>query len=163
MKVKSLIQEVYSSPVGELEFISTTQGVRHIKYAQENYNNSLINNNIAAASVESYNKITTQLAEYFAGNRKEFTLPLDLQGTGFQKIVWNEILQIPYGQTRTYGEIAKNIGRPKAPRAVGLACNKNPLILIVPCHRVVGSNGNLTGYAGGLLKKQWLLKHENAI
>lgn len=101
-----------------------------------------------------------QLAEYFAGIRKEFDLPLHIQGTEFQKAVWQTLLDIPYGETRSYGEIAAAIGNPKACRAVGMACNRNPIWIIIPCHRVVGHNKSLTGYEGGLPMKKWLLDLE---
>ena len=105
-------------------------------------------------------RAAAQLAEYFAGKRKEFDLPLCPQGTDFQKAVWQALLEIPYGQTRSYGEIAASIGNPKASRAVGMACNRNPIWVLIPCHRVVGKNKSLTGYAGGLDRKQWLLDLE---
>lgn len=102
------------------------------------------------------------LGEYFAGKRPVFNLPLAGRGTAFQQAVWRALQAIPYGQTRTYGQVAASIGRPKAVRAVGQACHVNPWGIIVPCHRVVGTNGKLTGYAGGLSKKEWLLNWENA-
>lgn len=101
-----------------------------------------------------------QLDEYFVGNRKEFDLPLKPMGTEFQQKVWNALLEIPYGETRYYGEIADNIGNPKAPRAVGLANNRNPISIFIPCHRVIGKSGKLVGYGGGLHIKELLLKLE---
>ena len=101
-----------------------------------------------------------QLEEYFAGNRKQFDLPLAPKGTDFQKRVWKALTDIPYGETRTYGKIAAAVGSPKAARAVGMANNKNPIGIIVPCHRVVGADGKLVGYAGGMEKKEWLLNLE---
>ncbi len=101
-----------------------------------------------------------QLAEYFAGDRRTFDLPLAPEGTGFQQLVWRALTTIPFGETRTYGQQAQLIKRPSASRAVGAANGKNPIGIIVPCHRVIGSNGTLTGYAGGLAMKQWLLEHE---
>lgn len=106
------------------------------------------------------NIIQKQLTEYERGARRVFDLPLHLVGTEFQKQVWNALLEIPYGETRTYQEIAIRIGKPKAVRAVGGACNRNPIGIIVPCHRVIGKNGSLTGYAGGLSYKELLLNHE---
>lgn len=102
-------------------------------------------------------KIYEQIGSYLAGKRKDFDIPYTLQGTEFQQKVWHILEKIPYGEVRTYGEIAEEIGNRKASRAVGGACNKNPIWLIVPCHRVVGANGNLTGYAGGLSMKKELL------
>lgn len=101
-----------------------------------------------------------QLDEYFAGNRIKFELPLGAVGTTVQKSVWRALSEIPYGETRTYGEIARTIGNPKASRAVGAANGRNPISIIVPCHRVIGSDGSLTGFGGGLERKQWLLAHE---
>jgi methylated-DNA-[protein]-cysteine S-methyltransferase len=101
-----------------------------------------------------------QLAEYFAGERREFDLPLAPQGSGFQVQVWRALLRIPYGETCSYGDIARVVGRPSASRAVGAANGRNPIPIIVPCHRVIGSNGSLTGYGGGLPVKRWLLDHE---
>lgn len=103
-----------------------------------------------------------ELRRYLAGERVQFSCPLDLHGTPFQVMVWNELLRIPYGQTRSYLEIAQAIGRPKAVRAVGAANGSNPVAIIVPCHRVIGSNGTLTGYGGGLPTKEWLLSLEKA-
>lgn len=101
-----------------------------------------------------------QLEEYFTGERKAFCLPLGPKGTDFQQRVWKALQEIPYGETRTYGEIAAAVGNPKAARAVGMANNRNPIGIIVPCHRVVGANGKLVGYAGGMEKKEWLLELE---
>lgn len=101
-----------------------------------------------------------QLEEYLAGERRTFALPLAPKGTPFQKRVWQALLEIPYGQTTSYGEIAKKAGSPKGARAVGMANNKNPIAIIIPCHRVIGKNGALVGYGGGLDKKQVLLKIE---
>jgi methylated-DNA-[protein]-cysteine S-methyltransferase len=103
-----------------------------------------------------------QLAAYFAGDREEFTLGLVLRGTEFQRTVWNALRAIPFGTTVSYAELARRVGAPEAVRAVGAAVGRNPLSIIVPCHRVVGSNGKLTGYAGGLDRKRWLLTHEGA-
>ena len=108
-------------------------------------------------------QVKTQLSEYFSGARREFDLPHAPQGTAFQMQVWEALRAIPYGETRTYGEIARAIGRPKAARAVGMACHVNPIAVIVPCHRVVGSTGGLTGYAGGLPVKERLLALEKGI
>jgi methylated-DNA-[protein]-cysteine S-methyltransferase len=102
-----------------------------------------------------------QLAEYFAGDRQTFDVPLKLLGAPFQQLVWQELVRIPFGTTITYGRLAQRIGRPTASRAVGHANSRNPISIIVPCHRVIGSNGNLTGYAGGIDKKQWLLAWEH--
>ncbi len=101
-----------------------------------------------------------QLREYFAGTRRTFDIPLAPRGTGFQTLVWRALTAIAYGETRSYGELARAIGRPAASRAVGAANGKNPISIIVPCHRVIAASGELTGYAGGLAAKRWLLEHE---
>ena len=104
-----------------------------------------------------------QLTEYFAGQRREFDLPLAPAGTDFQRRVWELLREIPFGETVTYGDLARRLGNPRAARAVGMACNRNPIAIVVPCHRVVGSTGSLTGYAGGLDAKAFLLKLEGAL
>ena len=101
-----------------------------------------------------------QLREYFAGDRKDFDLDLAPVGTEFQLQVWDSLCEIPYGETCSYGEIADRIGRPKASRAVGAANGQNPIPIVVPCHRVIGKSGHLTGFGGGLPTKEWLLQHE---
>jgi methylated-DNA-[protein]-cysteine S-methyltransferase len=111
-------------------------------------------------SDEAFAAAGEQLDQYFAGERRDFDLPLDLRGTPFQRRVWQALLTIPYGETRSYGEIAAQIGRPDRPRAVGAANGRNPVSIVVPCHRVIGSDGSLTGYGGGLARKRWLLDHE---
>lgn len=103
-----------------------------------------------------------QLEEYFSGKRKIFDLPLKQEGTGFQQKVWNELCNIPFGETISYHELSKRIGDVKAIRAAGTANGKNKLSIVVPCHRVIGSDGSLTGYEGGLHRKQWLLRHEGS-
>jgi O-6-methylguanine DNA methyltransferase len=111
---------------------------------------------IAAAAAE-------QLAAYFAGARREFAVPLDLRaGTAFQRAVWGALLAIPFGRTRSYGEVARSLGRRGASRAIGAANGRNPIAIIVPCHRVVDAGGGLHGYGGGLWRKRWLLEHEGA-
>lgn len=107
-------------------------------------------------------KAVEELAEYFCGNRKEFSLPMLIEGTSFQKQVYQALLTIGYGQTRSYEEIAQEIQHPKACRAVGMANNRNKLAILIPCHRVIGKSGSLVGYAGGLDKKAWLLSWEKA-
>ena len=101
-----------------------------------------------------------QLAEYFAGTRQVFDLPLKMQGTDFQKRVWRQLTKIPFGETWSYGQLAKCIDNPNGSRAVGLANGRNPIAVIVPCHRVIGADGSLTGFGGGIPRKQWLLAHE---
>jgi methylated-DNA-[protein]-cysteine S-methyltransferase len=112
------------------------------------------------SSSTNYQPVIDQLREYFAGKRQTFELELAPRGTEFQRAVWNELLRIGYGETITYAELARRIGKPSAVRAVGAANGANPIPVIVPCHRVIGSNGTLTGYGGGIERKQWLLAHE---
>jgi len=105
-------------------------------------------------------RVADQLAEYFAGERRTFDVPLAANGTAFQRLVWDALLEIPYGVLRSYGDVARAIGRRAASRAVGAANGRNPIAIIVPCHRVIGASGQLTGYGGGLPTKRWLLEHE---
>lgn len=114
-------------------------------------------------NVPSLEKAVEQLQSYFAGKRSDFDLPLSLQGTEFQKRVWRELTRIPYGETISYAELARRVGNAKASRAVGLANGKNPLAIVVPCHRVIGANGTLTGYGGGLERKRVLLELEQGL
>lgn len=113
-------------------------------------------------SAEKIQPYRAQLEEYFAGRRKKFDLPLDLQGTDFEKRCWQALLTIPYGETRSYADIARAVGSPKAFRAVGMANHNNPVAIVVPCHRVIGANGDLTGYGGGLEVKRKLLELEGS-
>jgi methylated-DNA-[protein]-cysteine S-methyltransferase len=112
------------------------------------------------ASADPLPEAVRQLREYFAGTRREFDLPLRLQGTEFQQRVWRSLTEIRYGETWSYGQLAKRIDNPNASRAVGLANGSNPISIVVPCHRVIGADGSLTGYGGGLERKRWLLAHE---
>jgi methylated-DNA-[protein]-cysteine S-methyltransferase len=112
---------------------------------------------------EAFAEIRDQLEEYFAGERTTFDIPMHLEGTAFQRTVWHELTQIPYGETISYGELAKRIGRPDRARAVGTANGQNPIAVIVPCHRVIGANGKLVGYGGGLDNKRRLLELESGV
>jgi methylated-DNA-[protein]-cysteine S-methyltransferase len=107
--------------------------------------------------------VASQLRAYFAGACTMFDVPLDLRGTEFQRSVWEQLQTIPYGETISYGELARRVGNPNASRAVGLANGRNPIAIIVPCHRVIGADGSLTGYGGGLERKTWLLEHESVV
>jgi methylated-DNA-[protein]-cysteine S-methyltransferase len=106
--------------------------------------------------------VVAQLGAYFAGELADFDIPMAMHGTDFQRRVWAELRRIPYGETISYGELARRVGSPKASRAVGLANGRNPVAIVVPCHRVIGADGSLTGYGGGLDRKVWLLEHEAA-
>ncbi|MDD2772325.1 MAG: methylated-DNA--[protein]-cysteine S-methyltransferase [Elusimicrobiales bacterium] len=116
-----------------------------------------------APSKSAAARVKKQLQLYFAGKLRKFDLPLDLRGTPFQMRVWRGLCAIPYGKTLSYGELARRVGNPRAARAVGMANNRNRIGIVVPCHRVIGADGSLTGYAGGLCLKERLLKHEGAL
>lgn len=150
---------VYSSPLGLLKISASQKGITEIDFIDKD--KSLPQNQ----RVSNYYLKTciAQLEEYFKGERKKFDLRFDLRGTDFQKKVWNELKRIPFGKTVAYLEIAQKINNSKAVRAVGQAIGKNPVAIIIPCHRVIGSNGKLTGYAGGMWRKEWLLKHEGVL
>jgi len=115
---------------------------------------------IQNATIDPLPAAARQLKEYFAGKRREFDLPLRMEGTGFQQRVWRELTKIPFGETRSYGQLAKRLNNPNGSRAVGLANGRNPIAIFVPCHRVIGADGSLTGFGGGLDRKEWLLTHE---
>jgi methylated-DNA-[protein]-cysteine S-methyltransferase len=149
--------KVIDSPVGELKLVASDQGLGAILWENEDPKRV----RLGPLSEDPDNPILLeterQLAKYFAGKLKAFTVPLDFKGTEFQKSVWTALLTIPFGETRSYGEIARQIGKPTAVRAVGAANGRNPISIIAPCHRVIGSTGALTGYAGGLAAKERLL------
>ena len=143
----------YDSPIGTVEISATKVGIRSLSFVEFPTYEIEPSHDLLLSCIE-------QLDEYFAGERTNFNLFLDLQGTEFQLRVWRELLNIPLGTTSTYLDIAKQIHSPDAVRAVGAACGKNQHWLLVPCHRVISSDGKLTGYAGGLSRKRWLLEHE---
>ena len=143
----------YAFPIGSVTVGYEDDAVVFLKFGQ--------NPDISDEPSHCSDRAAAELREYFQGKRTSFTFPIRLDGTAFQKAVWEELLKIPFGQTRTYGQIASVIGKPKAARAVGIACGKNPVWIAVPCHRVIGKNDTLTGYAGGLELKQKLLDLEN--
>jgi methylated-DNA-[protein]-cysteine S-methyltransferase len=142
----------YASPIGLLEISSSQRGIRSITFVK--YEEKFIEVN------DHIHLCLEQLKEYFSGERKEFSLELDQDGTTFQKQVWKELVSLGYGSTSSYGFIASQLGKPNASRAVGSANGKNPIAIVVPCHRVIGSNGKLTGYNGEVWRKEWLLHHE---
>lgn len=140
------------SPLGRLTLCASDDGLLSVEFSR-----GLLGTRHEHPLLE---RCKAQLAEYFAGSRTVFDLPLAPVGTPFQQTVWGALGDVPYGETRSYGELAETLGKPTASRAVGMANGKNPLPIIVPCHRVVGANGRLTGYSGGLSRKEWLLAHE---
>lgn len=145
------------SPVGKLTLAGTAGRLRHLRMVDQTYEPSRIGWEPDDAA---FPEAVDQLEQYFNGERQEFELELDLVGTAFQRRVWEALLTIPYGETRSYGQIAAQLDAPGASRAVGLANGHNPIGIIVPCHRVIGANGSLTGYGGGLDKKRALLDME---
>lgn len=148
-----------NSPVGELLLIGTTKYLTEILF-ENSWNETDILDLVRDDSL--FTEAIRQLNEYFAGKRKDFSLPLQPKGTNFQQKVWQKLQRIPYGTTTNYGEIAKRIDNPKGSRAVGLANGKNPIPIIIPCHRVIGKNGKLTGFGGGLDVKRQLLDLEQS-
>ncbi|PZO87336.1 MAG: hypothetical protein DI626_04230 [Micavibrio aeruginosavorus] len=150
------------SPVGTLKLVANDTKLVAILW--ENDDPARVKTDVSEESANHPVLLETerQLAAYFAGELKDFTLDLDFTGTDFQKAVWNALLTIPFGETRTYAQIAHQVGSPGAVRAVGAANGKNPISIVAPCHRVIGTNGKLTGFAGGLKEKAWLLDMESA-
>ena len=150
-----------SSPLGDMQMIEENNSLTHLNLSV----NQILPADFPKGSITQkdtplISSAKRQLDEYFQGKRKSFDLPLAPSGTQFQQKVWNALCTIPYGETRSYKEIAAQIQNPKGCRAVGMANNRNPIMIIIPCHRAIGSNGSLVGYAGGLDIKQWLLAHE---
>lgn len=152
-----------TSPVGQLTLIASDKGLAAVLWENELPDRVAI----SAGTTDIHHPILCQaeeqLNEYFAQKRTSFSVELDFVGTEFQKKIWKALLTIPFGETRTYGQIAKQIGDPKAVRAVGGAANKNPISIIAPCHRVIGASGKLVGFAGGIANKNRLLQLENKV
>lgn len=143
----------FDTPLGTMEITANTDAIKSIHFVDSPQQTQA--NGVTAQAKQ-------QLEEYFAGQRQRFDLPLEPAGTEFQKNVWRALTTIKYGQTCSYSDIAQIIKKPTAMRAVGSANGKNPLTIVVPCHRIIGANGGLTGYASGLERKAWLLNHETA-
>lgn len=151
----------YKTPIGTAKIVGDDNGIQSI---------SVLDDDFSTEIEETKTKLpicikdcVTQLEEYFDGTRTEFDLKLNPQGTEFQQKVWQELLNVPYNATRTYIEQAMALGDVKAIRAVATANGKNPIWIVIPCHRIIGSDGSLTGYAGGIWRKKWLLEHENPV
>jgi len=143
------------TPLGLLEIVDEGGAVTEVRFIEPSPSLRSDSSPCLAACI-------SQLEDYFCGHRRRFRLNLKPRGTAFEQSVWDELLQIPFGETSTYGRIAEAIGRSRAVRAVGGANGKNPIAVIIPCHRVIGGDGSLTGYGGGLWRKEWLLTHEHA-
>ena len=149
-----------ASPYGKLKLVASDKGLAAVLWEKDDPRRVRLGTPKHDPENKFLKQTETQLKAYFEGKLKKFTVPLDFKGTDFQKSVWAALLTIPFGETRSYGEIARQIGRPDASRAVGAANGRNPISIITPCHRVLGSNGRLTGFAGGLEAKDHLLQHE---
>lgn len=157
LSANSLAVRIIATPIGDLTVVASRRGVRAVHWGCEGADGE---GAPEAGAVEQLQRTVGQIDEYFRGERRDFDLDLDVQGTEFQRLVWRELERIPFGETRSYGEIAEAIGRPAAARAVGAATGRNPAPILVPCHRVVGASGALTGFAGGMEAKRALLTHE---
>lgn len=142
----------YESPVGLVELGATTDALTVLYFVEEPRHET--------ATTPILQRAIAELEAYFAGSLYKFTVPLSFHGTAFQKQVWQQLLTVPYGEATSYQSIANALDNPKAVRAVGAANGQNPISIIAPCHRIIGSDGNLTGYGGGLWRKEWLLRHE---
>ena len=154
--------KLMTSPVGTLRLVASDKGLAGVWFERTRPGRTQPRGDVKNAKHPVLVAAERQLGEYFAGRRKAFDLKLDFVGTEFQKSVWKALLTIPFGQTRSYGEIARQVGRPSASRAVGAANGRNPVAIVAPCHRVIGSTGALTGFGGGLDVKEQLLRLEGA-
>jgi methylated-DNA-[protein]-cysteine S-methyltransferase len=157
----SLAFKTIDSPVGKLKLVASDKGLVAILWKNDKPHRVRLSELVADDKHPILLQTERQLSEYFAGKRRSFSLALDIRGTSFQKNVWEALLAIPFGETRSYGQLAKQLGNPNATRAVGAANGRNPISIIVPCHRVIGSSGKLTGFAGGLDVKAHLLNLED--
>lgn len=158
----SLAYKIMDSPVGKLKVVASEKGLVAILWENDKPRRVPLTDMVEDSTQKVLVETERQLGEYFAGRRQAFSLPLDMRGTRFQKDVWEALLAIPFGETRSYGELAKKLGAPTASRAVGAANGRNPISIVVPCHRVIGASGKLTAFAGGLETKARLLEMENA-
>lgn len=165
---ETLHRSTVESPLGPIDLLSTSRGLAAIGSGEglgwlERWVRRTFKDARIVQGVGAHDEAARQIEEYFAGRRRVFDLVLDLRGSPFQKAVWTNVERVPYGRTASYSEIALLAGRPKASRAVGAANGANPIPLVIPCHRIVGANGSLTGYGGGLSNKRWLLAHEGVL
>jgi methylated-DNA-[protein]-cysteine S-methyltransferase len=148
----------FKTPIGQLKIAADDEGLRYVMFEKNKY--EAPDENTWRRDAKLLANAREQLQAYFSGDLKTFDIALSPQGTDFQKQVWQTLAKIPFGKTWSYADVAKKVDSPKAVRAIGAANGRNPIPIILPCHRVIGSNGTLTGYAGGLPIKQWLLEHE---
>ena len=156
-----MLYTTFDSPIGELLAVGDDRAL-HGLYMQEGRTGTAVRSDWEPAD-EPFASVRAQLADYFAGRRTAFDVPLAMTGSPFQRRVWRALQEIPYGETLSYGELARRIGIPSASRAVGVANGHNPVAVIVPCHRVIGADGSLTGYGGGLARKRFLLELEAGV
>lgn len=157
-----IVQRCYTtmpSPIGELLLTGDGSSLTGLYIVEQSHAPAIAERGIR--NDELLFEAVSQLDEYFAGQRFEFNLPIAAAGTPFQRGVWNELTSIPYGESISYGTLARRVGNANASRAVGMANGRNPISIVIPCHRVIGADGSLTGYGGGLAAKQWLLRHES--
>ena len=151
---------IVESPVGEVLLTGNGRSLTGLYLKGQKHFPTQTNDWQESADVLPFRQVKQQLVEYFYNRRRSFDLPLAAKGTHFQQTVWQLLPEIPYGETVSYGSLAQKLGKPGSSRAVGAANGRNPISIIVPCHRVIAANGKLTGYAGGIERKQWLLAHE---
>ena len=155
VKMTNLYYAYFDSPIGLVEVSGTDSAILSVEFVDSEQVNYESNGYVKQAA--------DQVAEYFAGHRQNFNMNLEFDGTDFQRRVWQALLSVPYGETVSYQDIANAIENPRAVRAVGAANGQNPISIVVPCHRIIGSNGQLTGYGSGLWRKEWLLNHEGSL
>lgn len=162
-----MVFSIYKSPIGEIIIVATDEGVSSSWFVDEGKRELIIKKLEKESGnwlIEGTNDIIVrcknQLKEYFEGKRKEFDIPFDINGSNFQLTVWNLLKKIPYGKTKTYKQLAQEYGDVKSIRAIANANGENPIGIIIPCHRVIGTDGSMTGYAGGIWRKEWLILHE---
>lgn len=157
-------RRTYTSPFGVITVVGSELGISFVMFANDAHPKNLENLRISDSDIhESVNIAIIQLDEYFNGLRRSFDVPLNLRGTEFQLDAWRALADIPFGHTASYGQQAASIGRPKAVRAIGGANGRNPVAIVLPCHRIVGADGSLTGFGGGIAVKKWLLDHEQQV
>lgn len=156
----SYAYKIIDSPAGPLKLVASEKGLAAILFRDDDPSLAPLTPIVERPNDQILLETERQLGQYFDGARREFSVPLDFHGTEFQRSVWKALLAIPFGETRSYGQIARQVGKPSASRAVGAANGRNPISIIAPCHRVIGSNGKLTGYGGGLDVKEMLLSLE---
>jgi methylated-DNA-[protein]-cysteine S-methyltransferase len=152
--------DYYNSPLGQMLLVASDTALTGLHFLDEKYYPGVAAEWQRAANAKMIMRARMQLDEYFAGTRTEFALPVEPDGTAFQRVVWRALQEIPYGTTINYGSLARRIGNANASRAVGAANGRNPISIVIPCHRVIGANGDLTGYAGGMARKEALLRLE---